>query len=72
MNDKTPKLIPSSTLPNGTWATAELDCGHLEMSENFGYIWNQFQYWCEGVLFTVVGGFGAIGNIIAILILTTR
>jgi hypothetical protein len=36
------------------------------------HVWKQFQYWCEGILFTAVGGFGAIGNIISILILTTR
>ena len=48
----------------------ELDCGN--MTENFTQVWGQYQYWCEGVLFTAVGGFGIIGNIISISILATR
>ena len=47
-----------------------LDCGN--MTENFTEVWSQYQYWCEGVLFTAVGCFGIIGNIISISILATR
>ena len=70
MNDQTPNPITSSTTANETWDETNLYCG--EMTDNFMHVWKQFQYWCEGILFTAVGGFGAIGNIISILILTTR
>ena len=48
----------------------DLYCG--EMSDGFTHDWMQCQYWCEGVLFSIVGSIGILGNIIIIAILLTR
>lgn len=53
-----------------TGGKVQLDCGI--MTENFKDVWWQYQYWCEGILFTAVGIFGVIGNITSISILATR
>lgn len=49
---------------------ASLDCG--TMSEADLALWNSCQYWCEGILFSVVGGIGLFGNTVSIAILATR
>ena len=57
-------------LPNTTMEEMDLYCG--EMTENFADDWMKCQYWCEGILFSVVGGIGLLGNIISIFVLVTK
>jgi hypothetical protein len=47
-----------------------LDCG--SMNDYDLALWNSCQYWCEGILFSIVGGIGLFGNTISIAILATR
>lgn len=47
-----------------------LDCGRLTRSELI--TWINVQYYTEGVLFSVVGAIGLIGNLISIGILLTK
>ena len=56
----------NSSMPEGT----DLYCG--EMDENYLENWAKCQYWCEGVLFSVIGAIGLFGNVISILILMTK
>jgi len=54
--------------PNGS--TPLVDCG--SMSEDQQRIWSNFEFWCEGILFGIVGGFGLVGNLLSIGILSTK
>ena len=51
-------------------APTDLNCG--TMDEYDLALWNSCQYWCEGILFSIVGGIGLFGNTISIAILATR
>ena len=62
-----PFFITNGTLPEGM---EDLYCG--EMDDNYMETWTSCQYWCEGVLFAVVGAIGLIGNIISIFVLVTK
>jgi hypothetical protein len=33
---------------------------------------DRFEFWCEGVLFSIVGGFGLLGNIFSIIVLASK
>ena len=63
-------MTMNSTIKNDSMEVEQLDCGN--MTENFTQVWSQYRYWCEGVLFSAVGCFGIIGNIVSISILATR
>lgn len=55
---------------NRSAAGSTPDCG--TMSEQDLALWNSCQYWCEGILFSVVGGIGLFGNTVSIAVLATR
>lgn len=42
-------------------------CGNL--TEEYKRVWKQYEYWCEGVLFSSLGLFGLISNIASIMTL---
>ena len=46
------------------------NCGSLT-DDQFN-IWTQFEFWCEGVFFSIVGGFGLLGNIFSIIVLASK
>ena len=48
----------------------QIDCGNMTL-EQFE-LWQLCQYWCEGILFALVGSIGILGNVISILILSTK
>jgi hypothetical protein len=54
------------TLPNNNSS----NCGAI--SEQEILVWTNFEFWCEGVLFAIVGGVGLLGNLISILVLATK
>ena len=54
---------------NSTPEAIGLYCG--EMDEDFADV-VKCQYWCEGVLFSVVGGIGLLGNLISIFVLLAK
>ena len=49
---------------------SDLDCGNMDV--DFTQDWMRCQYWCEGILFCVIGGIGLLGNIISIFVLATK
>ena len=55
---------------NEGMAHAGPDCG--SMTEAVLALWNSCQYWCEGILFSIVGGIGLFGNSVSIAVLATR
>lgn len=48
----------------------QLDCG--SMTQQQFELWQLCQYWCEGILFAAVGSIGILGNLISVLILSTK
>ena len=54
----------------GPSLSRDLDCGSL--SEEDLATMQAWQYWCEGVLFATIGAVGLLGNLVSILILTTK
>ena len=46
------------------------DCG--SMTQKQYELWHMCQYWCEGILFAGVGSIGILGNLISVLILSTK
>ena len=63
--------ILSSNLSKSTSSPPiNIDCGRLTRSELL--TWIDVQYYTEGVLFSIVGAIGLIGNIISIAILITK
>ena len=55
---------------NSTMEKSDLYCG--EMTQKWSEDWLTCQYWCEGVLFSVIGGIGLVGNLISIFVLITK
>ena len=62
--------ISSLNLKNSSPPITGIDCGRLTRSELL--TWIDVQYYTEGVLFSIVGAIGLIGNMIAIAILLTK
>ena len=50
--------------------SSQLDCG--SMTQQQFELWQLCQYWCEGILFAAVGSIGILGNLISVLILSTK
>ena len=50
--------------------SSDFNCGNI--SDDQLDIWTRFEFWCEGVLFSLVGGFGLLGNIFSIIILASK
>ena len=46
------------------------DCGSMTPQQY--ELWHMCQYWCEGILFAAVGSIGILGNLISVLILSTK
>lgn len=44
-------------------------CGNL--TQNYYEIWKQYEYWCEGIIFSGLGLFGLVSNLITIITITT-
>ena len=61
--------ISSSNITNSS-PPINIDCGWLTRQELL--TWIDVQYYTEGVLFSIVGAIGLIGNIISIAILITK
>ena len=61
--------ISSSNITNSS-PPINIDCGRLTRQELL--TWIDVQYYTEGVLFSIVGAIGLIGNIISIAILITK
>ena len=68
--DTTTTNISSLNLKNSSPPITGIDCGRLTRSELL--TWIDVQYYTEGVLFSIVGAIGLIGNMIAIAILLTK
>ena len=68
--DTTITNISSLNLKNSSPPITGIDCGRLTRSELL--TWIDVQYYTEGVLFSIVGAIGLIGNMIAIAILLTK
>lgn len=45
-------------------------CGG-DMTEEYEKTWDTFNYWCEGVLTTIFGTVGFVGNVFSMLVLST-
>ena len=77
MNSSSGKLEASITMTNASSTEGDdLYCGPImdtgQMQQEFAASWMKCQYWCEGVLFSIVGAIGLLGNIISIGVLITR
>ena len=48
----------------------DLYCGNMDV--DFTQDWMRCQYWCEGILFCVIGGIGLLGHLISIFVLATK
>ena len=72
MNTSSNNTRMEFTTPNGSKPEGidDLYCG--EMNENYLENWATCQYWCEGVLFSVIGAIGLLGNLISIFVLVTK
>ena len=57
---------------NSSFTNSELieRCG--SMTDDYIYTWQNFQWWCEGTLFTGIGLGGLIANCFSIGILCTK
>ena len=65
--------MPAYTVPP-RWSPPLLNsplCGG-DMTLEYEETWDQFNYWCEGVLTVGVGVVGFVGNVFSIMILSTR
>jgi len=47
------------------------ECGG-QMSEHYWRVWSLFVYWCEGVLMVPIGAVGALGNVLSIIVLSSK
>ena len=67
--DTNSDISSSSNITNSS-PPINIDCGRLTRQELL--TWIDVQYYTEGVLFSIVGAIGLIGNIISIAILITK
>ncbi len=63
-------VMNSSSIGDNRTTGVVLDCGSITKEQI--QMWLGTQYWCEGILFSIVGAVGFVGNIISIIILCTR
>ena len=74
-----PTVNTSSTLYSDMFSGNQTEAGNVTssgrcglMDEHYLRVWQTFQWWCEGVLFTGIGLCGLIANCFSIGILCTQ
>ena len=50
--------------------SSNINCGNI--TDDQLDVWTSFEFWCEGVLFSLVGSFGLLGNIFSIIVLASK
>lgn len=62
--------VEETSFSNETFANLTAICGNMD--EHYIHVWQTFQWWCEGILFTGIGLCGLIANCFSIGILCTQ